>query len=151
MLNELTRLARPYFVLLAIVTVGRLLLGVFGVPYAQGTNTFSIVTLTLMASLFSTIFVRRWLGWRLGQAAAFGAYMAVCSQIVIWLLTALSYGLGLHTYFNDSMAISRRPEALAFLPAMGFRAVGLVVNTLLNAIAGSLGWAFGGLLPKRQG
>jgi hypothetical protein len=30
---------------------------------------------------------------------------------------------------------------------MGFRAVGLVANSFLNAIAGGLGWALGGLLP----
>jgi hypothetical protein len=151
MLNEYARLARPFFVLLAIVTVGRLFLGVRGVPYEKGTATFSIVTLTLMASLFSTIFLRRWLGWRLGQAAGFAAFMAVASQIVIWLLTALSYGLDLHTYFNNPMAIGRQVDPIAFWPAMGFRAGGLVVNTILNAIAGALGWAFGGLLPTRRG
>ena len=32
---------------------------------------------------------------------------------------------------------------------MGFRAGGLVVNTILNGIAGALGWALGGLLPGR--
>ena len=33
---------------------------------------------------------------------------------------------------------------------MGFRAGGLVVNTILNGIAGALGWALGGLLPARE-
>jgi hypothetical protein len=47
------------------------------------------------------------------------------------------------------MAINRQVEPIPFLPAMGFRAVGLVVNTLLNGIAGALGWALGALLPPK--
>ena len=66
MLKEYARLARPFFVMLAIVTVGRWVQGtVFGVPYEKGTHVFSIVTLTLFASLFSAVFTRAWLGWRL--------------------------------------------------------------------------------------
>ena len=34
------------------------------------------------------------------------------------------------------------------LSALGLRAVGLVVNTILNGIAGALGWAMGALLPR---
>ena len=47
MLREYSRLARPFFVMLAIVAVGRWLQGTaFGVPYEKGTHVFSIVTLT---------------------------------------------------------------------------------------------------------
>jgi hypothetical protein len=42
-------------------------------------------------------------------------------------------------------------EAIGFGAAMGFRAGGLMVNTLLNGIAGALGWALGGLLRAREG
>ena len=66
MIQEYARLGRPYFVLLAIVTVGRWLMGTaFAVPYEKGTNILSIVTLTLFASIFSAAFTRRWLDWRL--------------------------------------------------------------------------------------
>jgi hypothetical protein len=150
MLNQYTRLARPYFVMLAIVTVGRWLLGTaFGVPYDKGTNVLSIVTLTLFASLLSTPFLRRWLGFRLPQAAGFAMYMAVVSQVVILLSTAASYGLGIHSYFDNPMALNRQTDPIAFGAAMGFRAGGLVVNTIVNGIAGSLGWALGALLPSR--
>ena len=89
MLNEYARLARPFFVMLAIVTVGRWLMGTaFGVPYEKGTSVLSIVTLTLFASLFSAAFLRPWLGWRLPQAAGFAMYMALVSQLVILLSTA---------------------------------------------------------------
>ena len=88
MMQEYARVARPFFVMLAIVTVGRWLMGtVFPVPYDRGTAVFSIVTLTLFASLFSTVFVRRWLGWRLATAAGFAMFMAVVAQLVIWSST----------------------------------------------------------------
>ena len=150
MLNEYARLARPFFVMLAIVTTGRWLLGTaFHVPYDKGTSAMSIVTLTLFASILSTVFLRRWLGWRLPTAAGFAMYMAVVSQVVILLSTAVSYALGIDSYFSNPMALNRQTELVGFGAAMGFRAGGLVVNTLLNGIAGALGWALGGLLPPR--
>jgi hypothetical protein len=150
MLREYTRLARPFFVMLAIVAVGRWLMGtVFHVPYAAGTNALSIVTLTLFSSLLSGAFLRRWLAFRLSQAAGFAMYMAVAAQLVILVSTAASYLLGIESYFNNPMALNRQTDPISFGAAMGFRAGGLVVNTLLNGIAGSLGWALGGLLPAQ--
>ena len=151
MVKEYARLARPYFVLLAIVTIGRWMMGnVFDVPYAKGTDKLSIVTLTLFASLFSAAFTRRWLGYKLAQAAGFTMFMALVSQLVVLTSTAASYVLGISSYFNQPLAISGQPEPLGFAAALGFRAVGLVVNTLINGIAGALGWALGGLLPVRD-
>ena len=151
MLNEYTRLARPFFVMLGIVAVGRWLQGTaFGVPYATGTHVFSIVTLTLFASLFSAVFTRAWLGWRLAGAAGFAMFMAVVAQLVILLSTAASYVLGVPSYFSHPTALNQQ-EAVGLAQAMGIRAGGLVVNALLNGIAGALGWALGGLLPGRGG
>ncbi len=151
MIQEYARLARPYFVMLAIVTIGRWLMGTaFGVPYEKGTSVLSIVTLTLFASIFSSAFTRRWLGWRLPQAAGFAMFMAVVSQIVVLLSTAVSYGLDIPSYFSEPMALNRQSDAIGFGAAMGFRAGGLVVNTILNGIVGALGWALGGLLPTRE-
>ena len=151
MIQEFARLARPYFVLLAIVTVGRWLMGTaFGVPYEQGTSVLSIVTLTIFASVFSAVYTRRWLGWRLAQAAGFAMFMAFVSQVVILLSTAAAYGLGISSYFNHPFALNRQTDAIGFAAAMGFRAGGLVVNTILNGIMGALGWGLGGLLPVRE-
>jgi hypothetical protein len=152
MLRGYARLARPFFVLLGIVTAGRWLMGTaFAVPYEKGTSVMSIVTLTLFASLLSAVFLRRWLGWRLLDAAGFAMFMAVSSQLVVWASTVASYSLGIRSYFDNPMALSGQTEPIGFLAAMGFRAVGLVVNTLLNGIAGALGWALGGLLPLAAG
>ena len=151
MIQEYTRLARPYFVMLAIVTVGRWLMGsVFAVPYEKGTSVLSIVTLTLFASIFSAAYARGWLGWRLAQAAGFAMFLALVSQVVILLSTAASYGLGISSYFSEPMALNRQADPIGFGAAMGFRVGGLVVNTILNGIAGALGWALGGLLPVRE-
>ena len=150
MLNEYLRLARPFFVMLGIVTVGRWLQGTaFGVPYEKGTHVFSIVILCLFASLFSALFLRAWLGWRLSQAAGFAMFMALVAQVVILLSTVASYLLGVSSYFSHPTALNQ-PEAVGLGQALGIRAGGLVVNVLLNGIAGALGWALGSLLPARE-
>jgi hypothetical protein len=151
MLQQYARVARPFFVMLAIVTIGRWLMGtVFPVPYERGTAVFSIVTLTLLSSLLSTVFLRRWLGWRLARAAGFAMFMAVVAQFVILLSTVVSFAFGIPSYFSHPTALNQ-PEAVGLGQALLIRAGGLVVNTLLNGIAGSLGWALGGLLPPRPG
>jgi hypothetical protein len=151
MIQEYTRLARPYFVLLLIVTVGRWLMGTaFHVPYEKGTWYLSIVTLTMFASIFSAAFTRRWLGYRLMRAAGFTMFMAFVSQLVILLSTVISYGLDIPSYFREPMAIARQTDAIGFGAAMVARLGGLVVNTLINGIAGAVGWALGGLLPVRD-
>jgi hypothetical protein len=76
-------------------------------------------------------------------------FMAVVSQLVVFGSTAASYLLGISSYFNQPLAISGQPSRSGSR-ALGFRAVGLVVNTLINGIAGALGWALGGLLPVRE-
>src|SRR5512142_1194829 len=124
MIQEYARVARPFFVMLAIVTAGRWLMGtVFPVPYDRGTAVFSIVTLTLFASLFSAAFVRRWLGWRLATAAGFAMFMAVAAQLVVWSSTVASYAFGIASYFDNPMALNRQTEPIGFAAAMGFRAV----------------------------
>ena len=149
MLKDYVRLARPFFVMLGIVTVGRWLQGtVFGVPYERGTHVFSIVTLCLFASLFSALFTRAWLDWRLAKAAGFAMFMAVVAQLVILLSTLASYLLGVPSYFSNPAALNQTVE-VGLGQALGIRAGGLVVNALLNGIAGALGWALGGLLPTR--
>ncbi len=151
MIQEYTRLARPYFVLLAIFTLGRWLMGsVFAVPYEKGTWYLSIVMLTLFASIFSAAHQRRWLGFRLPQAAGFAMFIAVVSQLVVLLSTAITYGLDVPSYFGNPIAINRQTEPIGFAAAMGLRLGGLVVNTLFNGIMGGLGWALGGLLPARD-
>jgi hypothetical protein len=61
-------------------------------------------------------------------------------------LTAVSYALGMNTYFNHPTALNAEGP-VAFGPAMGARLGGLVANTLFAGIAAALGWFFGSALP----
>lgn len=144
---ENLRLARLYLVMLAIVTVGRWGLGFYEVPYEKGTDKLSIVMLTLFASLFYGAFTRRWLGYRILHAVGLTMTLAVLGQVVIILCTAASYALGIDSYFNNPIALNQK-AAVGFGPAMGIRAGGLVANTILNGIAGALGWVMGVTLPS---
>ena len=148
---ENLKLARLYLLLLAIFTVGRWLMGTFGVPYVKGHHVFSLVTMTLLAAVFYGAFCRRWRGFRLWQAAGLALTLGFLSQVVIFAATLLSYALGLHTYFNYPTALLGPDTPLVDVPfgqAVLSRIGGLIVNPILTGIAGALGWAMGGLLPE---
>jgi hypothetical protein len=141
------RVARLFFVLLVLVTTGRWLMGTFGVPYENGHHIFSIVILTVFSCLYYGAFTRRWLDYRLIQAVLLGVLMGLAGQILILVLTAVSYALGMQSYFNHPTALNA-PEALSFGTAMGVRLGGLVGNSIGAGITAALGWALGGLLPR---
>jgi hypothetical protein len=146
---ENLRIARLFFLLLAIVTLGRWAMSLQGVPYEKGTDKMSIVVLTVYASLFYGAFCRRWQGFKLGRAAVMGMTLGLVAQLVILASTLLSYGLGLDTYFNYPRALNADgpvPLGSAFVARVG----GLVVNAILSGIAGALGWAMGALLPEQR-
>ena len=148
---ETLRVARLFFVLLVLVTIGRWLMGTFGVPYEKGHHLFSIMILTAFSCLYYGAFTRRWLDYRLIQAVLLGVVMGLAGQILILLLTVLSYGLDLSTYFYEPRAIMG-PDAVGpvtFGQALVSRAGGLVGNPIATGIAAALGWALGGLLPKK--
>jgi hypothetical protein len=147
--TDYLRLARLYFVILAIVAGGRWVMSFQGVPYAKGTDKLSIVIVTLISSIFYGAFCRRWRGLKIQQAMVLGATLGFVAQLVIFLSTVLSYLLGLETYYNNPIALNVA-EALPLASALVTRAVGLGVNTILNGIAGALGWAMGGLLPESR-
>jgi hypothetical protein len=152
-MSENLRLARLYFVILLIVAGGRWVMSLQEVPYAKGTDKLSIVIVTLLSSIFYGAFCRRWRGLKILQAVTLGATLGLTAQIVIVVSTLLSYLLGLETYYNNPVALLGDTNAEAAVPlgsALAFRAVGLVVNTILNGIAGALGWAMGALLPESR-
>jgi hypothetical protein len=140
------RLARPFLALLLLFAVGRWMMGVFAVPYTRGHHVFSLVTLTLMGTAFYGAFLRRWLGFGIMRAVAMGMILGFSAQLLIVILTAVSYALGIDSYFNHPTALNSEGP-LAMGPAMGRRMGGLVVNTLFAGITGALGWFFGGALP----
>jgi uncharacterized membrane protein (DUF485 family) len=146
MLREYLKIARPFLVLLLLFAIGRWTIGVRGLDYSKGHHIFSLVTLTLLGCIFCAAFARRWLGYPIMRAVGLGMLLGFSAQLVIVLATALSYMLGMHTYFNHPTALNAEGP-LAFGPAMGRRLGGLVVNTVFAGIAAALGWFFGGALP----
>lgn len=143
------RLARLFWLLLAIFTIGRLLMT--RVPYEKGHHVFSLVTLTILSVLYYGAFTRRWHDYRVLQAMVLGGLLALSAQVVILVATAASYGLGVNTYFTNPRAllgVNAPPDPVPFGTAMLARVGGLVANTITSSIMGALGWVMGGLLPR---
>ena len=147
-MSENLKLMRFYFWLLAVFTIGRWGLSLAHVEYAKAHQVFSLVILALIASAHHAAFARAFSGYSLGRAAGLGATIGLVTQLVIFVSTALSYMLGLETFFNSPAALNVT-QPMAFGQAMLTRAGGLVANTILNTIAASIGYAMGGALPKK--
>lgn len=146
-MSDVLRVARLYWALLALFTIGRWAMG--SVPYEKGHHVLSIVTLTFMASAFFAAFCRAWRRYPWGRAALLGLVFGLSAQIVIFLSTVASYLLGLETYFNHPQALNA-PAALSLGEAIRVRAGGLVAAPIANAVAASIGWLLGALLPRAQ-
>jgi len=75
----------------------------------------------------------------------------VFSQILIWGATFFSYLTGIHTYFDDPIAITGgSTQPVSFGAAMAARAAGLVANCFLGVILSAIGWSMGGLIPAEK-
>ena len=142
-------------VFLVLFAIGRFVLGATGVPYAQGTHVFSIVTFSLFASLLYGAFSRPLWGFRLTQAMMLGVAIALSGQILIFLATLGSSLAGAETYFNNPIALLGQGAggnvegAVPLGQAMVARLIGLVVNPILNSIAALIGWSLGKLIPGK--
>jgi hypothetical protein len=145
---ETLRLARLYFVLLAIFTALRWTQSLLRKDYDLNHHYFSIVILTASAAFFYSAFGRRWYGLSLPQTLMLAVVMGLASQLVVVLSTLISYLLGIDTFFTHPRALNA-PGPLPFGRAMGQRVAGLVFNTLATAVVAALGWVFGLLLPER--
>jgi hypothetical protein len=147
-MTENLRVARFYLVLLALFTVGRWAQSLGHVDYARAHHVFSIVTLTLLSSAYFAAFCRRWRAYTLLQAVMLGMTLGLMAQAVIFVSTALSYALGMHTFFNHPAALNA-PGDLPVSEALVRRALGLVAGPISNGVAAFLGWVMGAVLPAR--
>ena len=148
-MRENLRIARFYFLLLGLFAVGRWAQSLGQLEYSKGHHVFSIVTLTFLSSAYFAAFCRKWRGYSLLQAVMLGMTLGLAAQIVIFLSTAASYALGLHTYFNHPRALNVETE-LAMNDALVRRAQGLLLGPISNGVAAFLGWLMGGVLPERK-
>jgi hypothetical protein len=143
---ENLRIARLYLVLLAIFAVARFAQGAMGVPYVKAHHVFSIVMLTITASIFYGAFCRPWRGFSLLRAMGLGLTFGLIAELVIFLATMISYALGMETFFNNPTALNQT-AAVPLAQAVVIRARGLVTLPVVTAVMGAIGWALGGLLP----
>src|SRR5947207_5710134 len=104
-MKEYLSVARLYMIVLAIFTIGRLAVGFRGIPYEKGHALFSLVTMSLMAATFHGAFCRRWRGYTVTRAIGLGATIGGLAQVVILLMTLVSYALHLDTYFVNPRAL----------------------------------------------
>ena len=147
-MSEYIRFARLAILMLVLFLIGRLIVGATGVPYERGTGVFSMVTQSWILSFVFAAFSRplRGYGWK--KAVMLGATIVISAQLLIFAATVVSYLVGAETYFNHPTALNV-PEPVGLVRALGIRAFGLVVNTIVGGvILGSLGWLAGKLLPK---
>ena len=149
-MKERLEFIRLAMVLLGLFFVGKLIVGAAGGSYALGTRLFAMVPLTVQLCLPWGAMTRAFKGRGVGEAAITGASIALFAQLLIFGGTILSYLVGASTHFNEPMAIVGEDRPVALGEAVMGRGFGLLINTVIGTIAGSLGWALGALLPSRQ-
>ena len=143
------RLARPFAVLVLLFAAIRFSLQpFFHVARENGrAQSISVVVLTLISASLYGAFLRRFKGFTLGQSMVQGLTLGVIAQIVVLLATVLSYVADIPTFFNSPDALNQTTE-VGLGAALAQRTVGLIVNSILAAIAGAIGWILGALLPE---
>jgi len=141
------KILRFYFVLLTIFTIGRWGLSLGGAEYAATHQIFSLVILTNISALYYAFITRRFLTGGIKRAITLGATVAVVSQLVIMISTAVSYMAGMDTFWNAARALNLK-EAADFGQAMVIRIQGLIANTIVNSIIASIGYGIAAVVPK---
>ena len=145
-MSDVLKVVRLHLVLVAIFAIGRWAQGLGGLPYERGHQVFSLVAMTLLSCAFTAAFCRRWRGYGIGRALALGLLMGLVTQVVVFLSTVVSYALDLHSYFNHPRALNVE-SAIPLAQAVRIRAIGLVGNTVICAVAAGIGWLLGAHLP----
>jgi hypothetical protein len=134
-------------ILVLIYFIGRLVVGASGGTLETANSVFSMVILQVHIALLWGAVARRFMNYRLGETLIAIVMIIFFSQILIWGATAISDLAGIQTFFNDPRAVARVETPLSFSENMVQRAIGLVVNCIIGAVIGSIGYALGGLIP----
>ena len=150
-MKEKLQFVRLPILLFVIFFVGRLALGAaMGVSkptYDLANRLFSMVILEVHVGLLWGAVGRRYRGYGIGGSMTAVVLAVVVSQILIFAGTAISYIAGINTLFNFGEALNQPGATLSFGAAMASRTLTFVANCIIGAIAGAIGWTFGGLLP----
>lgn len=149
-MSEKIALIRFPALLLVLFFVGKLVVGALGGSYELGNRLFAMVPLTIHMCLAWGAVSRAYQGYRFGQTLQVGILIALVAQILILFATAASYLLDVETHFSNPIAIVGEERLVPFGEAMGARLAGLVVNSIIGAIAAAIGWALGRLIPVSE-
>jgi hypothetical protein len=137
--------------LFVLFFIGRLAVGAgMGISkesYDMANRLFSMVVLQVHVGLLWGAVGRRYRGYGIGGSITAVVLAVLVSQILIFAGTAFSYLAGVDTFFNFPQALNQQ-EAVGFGAAMIARTASLIGNCIFGAIAASIGWALGGLIPK---
>lgn len=149
-----TRLATPFWIFLLIFAAVRLFFSAQGVPYENPRiAAVSLVMLTFVSAALTTALARGLAGITVKEAAKTGALIGLYAQVTIFLLTMISIGAGIQTYFNYPAAINDQliGQPITFANALPYRIGGLITGPIGGALAGLIGWAIGGVMKLEVG
>lgn len=149
-MKERVQFVRLAWLLLLLFFIGKLVVNAAGGSYDLGNRLFAMVPMTVHLCLIWGAMTRAFRGQGAGSAFLTGATIAIFAQVLIFGATLVSYALDLSTPFNNPIAIVGEDRAVSFGEALGARAFGIVVNSILGGIGATIGWALGGLLPSRE-
>lgn len=150
MLVSVIRFVRLPLLLVVIWSIARLSLGLAGVPYApRGNAMFSIVGLTFISCVYFGALSARVGGFSWKGTILVGIVIGVFAEVLILLLTLVSYLGGMNTYFVHWDALNVPEGAtVSMADAMMKRVSGVIFGgTIVPAIVALIGRALGGLAP----
>ena len=151
-MKEKLQFVRLPILLFVIFFVGRLALGAaLGVSkqtYDLANRLFSMVILEIHVGLLWGAVGRRYRGYGIGGSISAVVLVVIVAQILIFAGTAISYVAGVNTLFNFGEALNQPGATLSFGAAMAARTITFIANCIIGAIAGTLGWTMGPLIPS---
>ena len=151
MIARVLRFVRLPLLLLLIWAIARFALGTRGVPYApRGNAMFSILGLNIISSIYFGALSRRVGGFGWGGTALVGYSFGLWAQILIFVVTWLSYAAGIESsYFRHWDALNV-PEGtvVPMATAMTTRLGGIVVGPIISLVAALVGRLLSALAPQ---
>ena len=137
-------------ILVFIYFIGRLVVGAAGGSFEVANSLFSMVILQVHIALLWGAAARVFMGYTLKETVIAIVMIVLFSQILIWAATIISDLAGIQTFFNDPRAVARVETPLSFSENMMSRGFGLIVNCIVGAVVGSIGYALCGLVPQKK-
>lgn len=152
MLSQVLRFVRLPWLLVTIYALARFMVGLSDVPYApRGNAMFSVVGATIISCFFFGALSQR-AGFNWVGTALVGASIGVFAQLLIFVLTLISIAGNLeNSYFIHWDALNV-PEGtvVPMGQALGARAVGLIINSIIATVVALVGRVIGSKLAPRM-